>query len=190
MEFPERSLQVLHFPEPLLEFGAKQTTAHPKDGLFLYGPHSKPKKAKDIRIGVIGTPTGINHFRRWAAQLKKLVTVPPPGKTEKQDRLHLANFPGLEEAFKISFNESEFVAYTIDLKMIDAATRILNLHEAVSIVPRLPIPQDVRDLHRAGPLHGLPPAPPPASKRPSQSDGLQFGFVHSRYRRRRPRELD
>jgi len=57
MEFPERSLQVLHLPEPLLEFGAKQATAHPKDGLFLYGPHSKPKKTKDVRIGVIGRPT-------------------------------------------------------------------------------------------------------------------------------------
>jgi hypothetical protein len=42
-EFPERSLPVLHFFEPALEFGFGQTTAHPKDGLFLYGPHNKPK---------------------------------------------------------------------------------------------------------------------------------------------------
>src|SRR6266568_852722 len=137
MEFPERSLQVLHLPEPLLEFGAKQATAHPKDGLFLYGPHERAKKTKEVRVGVIGTATGINYFRAWAGRLKKGIQVPPPGKTEKQDRLHLANFPGLEEAFKISFDEGEFVAYTIDLKTIDAATRILNLHEAVSKVVKL-----------------------------------------------------
>ncbi|MCK1336623.1 hypothetical protein IVB38_11395 [Bradyrhizobium sp. 38] len=135
--FPERSLQVLHFNEPLLEFNFKQTTPHPKDGLFLYGPHEKAKKTKEVRVGVIGTPAGINYFRKWAALLKKGIPVPPPGKTEKQDRLHLANFPGLEEAFGISLNETEFVAYPLDLKVIDAATRILNLHEAVKKVVKL-----------------------------------------------------
>ena len=48
MEFPEVSLQIEHFFEPALEFGARQTTAHPKDGLFLYGPHNKSKKSREI----------------------------------------------------------------------------------------------------------------------------------------------
>ena len=76
MEFPERSLPVLHFFEPSLEFGSGQTAAHPKDGLFLYGPHNKPKKTKDIRMGVVGTIDGVGYFRV---------------------RLHLTNFPGVEE---------------------------------------------------------------------------------------------
>ena len=137
MDFPERSLPVLHFFEPALEFGFGQTTAHPKDGLFLYGPHSKAKKTETIRIGVIGTPAGIAHFRTWAEQIKKRVEVPPPGKTDKQDRLHLANFPGIEEAFGVSFNLDDLVSYGIDPKAIDSATRILNLHEAVSKVVQL-----------------------------------------------------
>ena len=137
MEFPERSLPVLHFFEPLLEFGSTQTAAHPKDGLFLYGPHNKPKKTRDIRIGVVGTTDGIALFRTWAAQIKKRVEVPPPGPTDKKDRLHLANFPGIEAAFNISFNEKELVACAIDKKAIDTASRILNLHEAVSKVVQL-----------------------------------------------------
>jgi hypothetical protein len=137
MEFTEQSLPVLHFFEPALEFGFGQTTAHPKDGLFLYGPHNKAKKTREVRIGVIGTSSGIGHFRAWAALIKKRVEVPPPGKTEKRDRLHLANFPGIEETYGISFNEGEFVTHTIDLKAIDKATRILNLHEAVSKVVQL-----------------------------------------------------
>lgn len=132
MRFPERSLQVLHLFEPSLEFAYGQTTAHPKDGLFLYGPHPRPKKTKEIRIGVVGTPAGINYFRSWAAQIKKRVEVPPPGKGEKKDRLHLANFPGIEEAFAISFDESEFVTYPIDFDKIDKATLVINLHEAVA----------------------------------------------------------
>jgi len=132
MQFPEPSLQALHLFEPSLEFAYGQTTAHPKDGLFLYGPHLRPKKTKEIRIGVVGTATGINYFRNWTEQIKKRVDVPPPGKGEKKDRLHLANFPGIEEAFAITFNEKEFVTYAIDLAKIDKATRILNLHEAVA----------------------------------------------------------
>jgi hypothetical protein len=137
MEFAEQTLPVQHFSEPVLEFAFGQTTAHPKDGLFLYGPHSKAKKTREIRIGVIGTSSGISHFRAWASLIKKRVEVPPPGKTEKQDRLHLANFPGIEEAFGISFNEAEFVTCGLELKAIDVATRILNLHEAVSKVVQL-----------------------------------------------------
>jgi hypothetical protein len=137
MQFPERSLAALHLFEPSLEFAYGQTTAHPKDGLFLYGPHQRPKKAKEIRVGVVGTQAGINHFRSWATQLKKRVEVPPPGKGEKKDRLHLANFPGIEEVFAISFDDSEFVTYPIDLAKIDAATRVLNLHEAVAKVVQL-----------------------------------------------------
>ena len=56
MKLPDLTLPVLYFNEPLLEFGSQQTTAHPKDGLFLYGPLNKPKKTREVRIGVIGTP--------------------------------------------------------------------------------------------------------------------------------------
>jgi hypothetical protein len=134
MQFEEKSLPVLHLFEPPLEFAYGQTTPHPKDGLFLYGPHKRAQKTKEARIGVIGTQAGINYFRAWAAQIKKRVDVPPPGKTDKKDRLHLANFPGIEEAFGVSFNEAEFVTYPLDAARIDAATRIINLHEAVKKV--------------------------------------------------------
>lgn len=137
MRLAEQSLQVLHLREPRLEFGMRQVTAHPKDGLFLYGPHNKPRKAREVRIGVVGTLDGIGHFRNWAAQIKKRVEVPPPKKGEKKDRLHLANFPGIEEALSITFNEKEIVACTLDYKAIDTASLIVNHHEAVSKVAKL-----------------------------------------------------
>ena len=137
MKFPDLTLQVLHLDEPLLEFGSRQTTEHPKDGLFLYGPLDKSKKSRDVRIGIIGTPAGINYFRKWTAQIKKMVSVPPPGKTEKKNRLHLANFPGIEETFKVALNDADFVTYPLEPRDIDTATRILNLHEAVSKTVKL-----------------------------------------------------
>ncbi|NJO31821.1 MAG: hypothetical protein HC869_00485 [Rhodospirillales bacterium] len=137
MEFSERSLRVLHFDEPQLEFAHGQTTPHPKDGLFLFGPFGKATRAREIRLGLIGTPKGIDYFKQWGEQIKKRVDVPPPGKSERKDRIHLANFPGLEEAYGITFDAKDLVAYPIDPKEIDQATRILNLHEAVSKTVKL-----------------------------------------------------
>ena len=137
MRFPEKSLRVEHFGEPQLEFAFSQRSPHPKDGLFMYGPHAKAKKSREIRVGVVGTTDGIAHFRAWGRKLKSVVQVPPPGKGEKADRLHLAHFPGLEEAFGISFEPDECSALSIQLKDIDRATRIVNLNEAVDKVARL-----------------------------------------------------
>jgi len=137
MLLDEPLLRVLHLKEPDLEFGHGQTTPHPKDGLFLFGPHKRPKKAKVVRLGLIGTEAGIGFFRSWAETLEKPVIVPPPGKGEKADRLHLANFPGLEEAFGVSLDARECVTYALDRNAIDRATRIVNLHEAVSAVAQL-----------------------------------------------------
>ena len=71
------------------------------------------RRAAKIRVGVVGTTDGIAHFRAWGRKLKSVVQVPPPGKGEKADRLHLGHFPGLEEAFGISFEPDECSALSI-----------------------------------------------------------------------------
>ena len=131
-KFTEKTLAIEHFYEPQLEFGYGQKTSHPKDGLFLYGPHARSGPTKEIRIGIIGSAAGIAHFKKWADLIKNRVVVPPPGKGEKIDRLHLANFPGLEPTFGIRFDPTQSVAYPLDPREIDRTTRILNLHEAVA----------------------------------------------------------
>ncbi len=137
MKFAEHQLLVDHFDEPALEFVFGQRTAHPKDGLFLYGPHGRAAKTHDVRIGLVGTARGIGFFKAWAKRLHGRIDVPPPGKGEKADRLHLANFPGLEEVFGITFNPDACPAYPLNDKDIDTASRVINLHEAVSKVASL-----------------------------------------------------
>jgi hypothetical protein len=131
MKLGERSLPVLHIDEPPLQFNYGQRCAYPKDGLFLYGPHMKPSKTPLISIGVIGRAEGVEHFRNWAAKLKGQIEVPAPKKGEKKNRLHLANFPGIEEAFGISFDPEKIVIYEINFVELDESTRTLNHHEAV-----------------------------------------------------------
>ena len=131
MDLPEKFLEVIHIEEPELSFGHGQTCDHPKDGLFLYGPHAAPARPREVSVGVIGTKDGLSYFRNWAIALGGFVAVPPPKKTDKENRLHLSNFPGLEEAFGIMVSPGEFVERTVDAKALDDATRTLNQHEAV-----------------------------------------------------------
>lgn len=131
MELPKKTLETIYIQEPDLSFGHGQTCDHPKDGLFLYGPHSPPVQSKDVSIGVVGTPVGLSFFRNWAIKLGGFIPVPPSGKKDKEHRLHLSNYPGLEEAFGLVVSPAEFVERKIDLQALDDATRTLNKHEAV-----------------------------------------------------------
>jgi hypothetical protein len=131
MELIEKSPEVIYIEEPELSFGHGQTCDHPKDGLFLYGPHGAPARSREVSVGVIGTKDGLSYFRNWAIALGGFVAVPPRKKTDKENRLHLSNFPGLEEAFGITINPGDFVECRVDAKALDEATRTLNQHEAV-----------------------------------------------------------
>jgi hypothetical protein len=132
MDLPKIELDVIYIKEPKLLFGFGQHTDHPKDGLFMYGPHCRPSRPKDISVGVIGTHSGLSYFRNWAIRLGGFIPIPPPGKTDKQYRLHLSNYPGLEEAFGITISPGDFVEKKIDLNELENATKTLNQYEAVS----------------------------------------------------------
>ena len=136
ISFPETSLPALFIDEPVLGFGHGQTSDHPKDGLYLFGPADPPDRPL-ITVGVIGTTHGLGFFRRWAHAIAEPVAVPAPGKRDKKDRLHLSDFPGLEEAYGIKFDPDALVTYTVDSAKIAAAVAIENHHEAVAATVEL-----------------------------------------------------
>jgi len=131
LELPEPSLRIEYIPEPLLGFGLGQQSEHPKDGLSLYGPIN-PRPRVMISVGVIGTEDGVQYFRDHLATLKRYVSVEPPRRAEKKDRAHLSDFPGIDEAFRISVDVDALVTRIVSWKAIDEATRRLNHHEAVA----------------------------------------------------------
>src|SRR5665811_1695995 len=131
MELPERTSEIIYVCEPELGFGNGQNCDHPKDGLYLYGPHAAPKQFVTINIGVVGTETGIRYFHSKLTEMQGFIPVPAPKKGDKEYRLHISHFPGLTEAFGIRVDTSAIVEKTLDAKKIDEATRNLNQHEAV-----------------------------------------------------------
>ena len=131
MKLVESELEIRYIAEPVLSFGYRQVSDHPKDGLFLYGPHARAPRSQEVSIGVIGTRTGLSYFRKWAIKAGGFIAVPPRGERDKENRLHLSNFPGIEEAFGLLISPGEFIERPIEFKELDAATRVLNQHEAV-----------------------------------------------------------
>ena len=136
MKFDVVTPRLIHLPEPALSFGFGQSTDHPKDGLYLYGPHKADDRNKVITIGVIGTTEGLEYFRRWGRSVLGDVLVPPPKKTDKEHRLHLSNFPGMPAAFGVSFDPRDFIEYVVDGDKIETTTALQNHHEARELARR------------------------------------------------------
>jgi len=131
MKIAPKAVNAIYIEEPQLSFGHGQKSDNPKDGLFLYGPRGVGAKSKELSLGVVGTQEGIKFFRSWAIKVGGLVNVPPPGMKEKKNRLHLSNFPGIEEVFGLVLSPADFIQRTIDSTTLDNATRTINQHEAV-----------------------------------------------------------
>ena len=136
IEFSEKSVPVLYVPEPSVGFAHGQTSDHPKDGLTLYGPASTPDRGQ-ITIGAVGTKQGLAFLRRWLEAISNPVAIPPRGKRDKEFRLHLSDFPGLEEAFEIRADAGALIAYELDPAGIRSAIAIENHHEAVAATTKL-----------------------------------------------------
>jgi hypothetical protein len=70
------TLDLIHIPEPQLEFRFEQKLVYPRDGLFLYGPVDGGRPA--IQYGAIGTPAGLARLERWAQSVAGFLPPPPP----------------------------------------------------------------------------------------------------------------
>jgi hypothetical protein len=130
MDFPKLEPKIEYIEEPRLEFGHNQLNDNPKDGLFLYGPYNNTS-ITEISVGVIGSKDGVGYFKDWVETLHSFIPLPPPGKRDKQNRLHLASFPGIKEAFNISIDPNRIVSKHVDVKAIERCTATENQYEAV-----------------------------------------------------------
>nr|WP_281720594.1 hypothetical protein [Nitrosomonas nitrosa] len=93
-----KRFEAVFVSEPELTFGHGQTSLHPKDGLFLYGPQ-EPRAASEIRIGAIGSQAGIDRLSRWMKEVKGFLPA-------FNDRAHHSPFPGMEAAFELKWPEA------------------------------------------------------------------------------------
>jgi hypothetical protein len=126
------SEHIIIFDEPPLEFRYGQQTAHPRDGLALFGPYDTdlPERPSHLSYIVLGTDEGIAKFSNWA----KLMAQPSVGAPDNNFRLW-PPFPGFESAFCAKWHPEPVWSYAIDPTELHEAAFKRQQHErAFSVV--------------------------------------------------------
>ncbi|WP_206081342.1 hypothetical protein [Mariprofundus ferrooxydans] len=112
-------------PEPLLTFGFEQQLEHPKDGLLLYGPYFNPHEGGKIRIGLISTKNGANHYKQWLNKISN-----PIHQAKINDPNHTI-FPGFEAVFKTEWPEKPIAQVLVDANELHKAICMEDRHQAI-----------------------------------------------------------
>src|SRR5450755_3612392 len=121
-------LNLIHLPEPPLEFKYGQTLVYPRDGLFLYGPVDGGRP--EIHYGAIGTAAGVDRLERWAKMLAGFIDVPPPRKGSRAIEPQHIPFPGFSAAYNAEWpTKPRTVINMIDPSALHNALRISNRNE-------------------------------------------------------------
>ena len=140
---------VKHIAEPALEFAHGQTVEFPRDGLFLFGPVDAKKQFSATRYGVIGTPDGVDRFRRWSQTLAGYIPIPVPGPRSRAIEPQHVPFPGFKEAFHSDWStEPSAIISDITLQEISDTLHIENRHEAIKGCVDLFVTRLVREENR------------------------------------------
>lgn len=121
-EKPER---LGYFGEPLLEFGHGQKLENPKDGLFVFGPLVDERKPAQMRVGVIGTPEGIDRYHDWILAATQYI---PAANSSSP---HHTAFPGFESVFKTAWPSTPILELPIPGSEISNRIRIADRHKAI-----------------------------------------------------------
>jgi hypothetical protein len=124
--------RIIYVSEPQLEFRFGQAVDYPRDGLYLFGPVDAADEPRQVRYGVIGTPTSLRRFKEWAAQVSSFIDVPGRGRMSKAIEAHHVAFPGFSEAFFATWPAEPSRTITdIDEQQLLNSMRISNRYEAI-----------------------------------------------------------
>ena len=118
--------RIVHVEEPQLGFAHGQTAAHPKDGLFLYGPPSVNLNPKRMEVGVIATEEGLKLYSAWVKSINRVIATADKGKEANKYM-----WPGFEAAFDASWPEAPFGYCKVDAEEIAKAIRTGMPHERI-----------------------------------------------------------
>ena len=116
--------ELVYLPEPKLIFGHDQVMEDPRDGLTLFGPYDRKTAQYGITVGVVGTPEGIDRFKRWLTSIQGPVRNP----TSKRER---PMFPGFEAVFGIKFEPKPVQEVPLDKNKLATLLKYDDRHRRV-----------------------------------------------------------
>lgn len=111
--------------EPLLAFGKGQKIESPKDGLYLFGPLEEKTRLSTLRIGIVATKGGLEHFQHWVDRIQGFI--PALESSSPQHR----PYPGFKEIFGVEFPAKHVCELEISDQDIDGSLLIGDRHVAI-----------------------------------------------------------
>ncbi|WP_081295619.1 TIR domain-containing protein [Rhizobium leguminosarum] len=112
--------------EPAVVVGHGQRSLDPREGLMLFGPVEFNRNPREVRVGVVGAPEGIELFKKWCARFASPV-LPSDGGGPRQ-----VPFPGFDAVFGAVWLKEPVAARPVSRTDLLNAIRISERHEAVS----------------------------------------------------------
>ena len=109
---------LIYYEEPRVVFGHSQTAEDSRDGLTLFGPYQAATGA--VRVGVIGSPKGMDAYLHFAQEVNKPVFTQSGGRPF---------FPGFHSVFGVQWEATPKAALTLNENEIIRLTEVNNLHE-------------------------------------------------------------
>ncbi|MBX7174974.1 MAG: hypothetical protein K1X72_28615 [Pyrinomonadaceae bacterium] len=120
--------ELIKLDEPPLLFGYNQTLEDPRDGLTLFNPLDEGS-VYGVRAGVIGTPEGIERYKRWVESIQQPIFELDSNKNETKE--HRPLYPGFEAAFGIEWKAKPVLELTISPEKINQTIYIKDQHQRV-----------------------------------------------------------
>ena len=131
---------LIQLDEPQLRFGHRQALAHPKDGLTLFGPHTRT--AGSVRYGVIGTQAGLDFFDRWIANINRHLPAYEGSRFRRKKNAEYGKlahqfFPGFETTFGITWNQRPECRCVLPDDLLADALKVHERHTRIARVVKL-----------------------------------------------------
>jgi len=115
-----------YIQEPKLVFGSNLSSVDPKTGIEQFGPFATIKSC--IRIGVIGTGTGIDAFRFYLEKAQQPIRPGLNSRGKHYDSFYVPDFPGVNalNTFRCSFLTELSIQRVIPEILYENAVKPLN----------------------------------------------------------------
>jgi hypothetical protein len=123
--------RAIHIDEPRLTFGHNQSTEHPKDGLFLFGPVASSQNPARMDVGVIATPAGLEKYSKWVASIERFIDVPALATDRKRNEANTFVWPGFEAVYGAAWPSKPFAACLIDAGELSRRILGADRHQAI-----------------------------------------------------------
>ena len=131
------AFESFHVEEPKLVFARNLSSVDPKTGIDQFGPFSTVNSI--IRIGIVGTGSGIDAFRSYLENAKTNIQPGLNARGKHYDSICFPDFPGIDQAstFRVDFVTDSSIQKPIPREYFEHAVKTGDVSSKIRLVVEL-----------------------------------------------------